>query len=75
MNKFILCKYLWGKAMSEIYIFEAPFKKKGMNSLGKQENNVIALPFIDKDTVVKTMVMLRTLPDQKVLDPFNRRQP
>ena len=55
--------------MSEIYTFEAPADDKRFESSGKQVNNVIALPFIDKDTVVKTMVMLRTLPDQKFLTP------
>ena len=61
--------------MSEIYTFEAPADNKRFESSGKQVNNVIALPFIDENTVIKTMKMLRALPDQTVLDPFNRRQP
>lgn len=36
---------------------------------------LVALPFIELDTVVKTMKMLRRFPDQRVLDNFNRTVP
>ncbi len=33
---------------------------------------VVPLPFVDLDTVIASMRMLRTFPDQEVLDEFNR---
>lgn len=38
------------------------------------KSELVALPFVDLKTVVKTVNMLRSLPDQSVLDSFNRRQ-
>jgi len=33
---------------------------------------VVALPFVHLETVLKTMTMLREFPDQSILDVFNR---
>ncbi|MEO0668234.1 MAG: hypothetical protein AAFZ99_09995 [Pseudomonadota bacterium] len=33
---------------------------------------VVALPFVHLETVLKTMRMLREFPDQSVLDVYNR---
>ena len=38
----------------------------------ESEGEVVAMPFIHLDTVLKTMQMLREFPDQTVLDEFNR---
>ena len=39
------------------------------------EGQLVALPFIDLATVVKSMKMLRKFPDQSVLDNFNCAKP
>ncbi len=36
---------------------------------------LVPLPFIDLDTVIMSMEMLREFPDQEVLDNFNRAAP
>ncbi len=33
---------------------------------------VVALPFVHLETVLKTVIMLREFPDQSILDVFNR---
>ncbi|MCR8825246.1 hypothetical protein [Pseudosulfitobacter koreensis] len=38
-----------------------------------QSGEVLPLPFLDLNTVVKTVRMLRGMSDQRMLDNFNRR--
>lgn len=52
-----------------------PEKSKDMEpASAPATGELVALPFVDLKTVVKTVKMLRSLPDQRVLDSFNRRK-
>lgn len=46
----------------------------GSDVRASARGEVVALPFIRLETVLKTMKMLRQFPDQSVLDQFNRNR-
>jgi hypothetical protein len=50
-------------------------EKTVAKSAAEPAGELVAMPFVDLPTVLKTLQMLRKYPNQDVLDNFNRAAP
>ena len=60
--------------MATLHSIPTPECGSNLNTDVRSDGELVALPFIRLETVLKTMKMLREFPDQSVLDQFNRKR-